>query len=199
MEENVKLTKLAQVRAKVGAGVLARCWRVSRSTRIPICWWALIRATTPRCIRYRTSWRWCRRWTFPPIADDPLYLRPDRATNALSDIYAMGGDPKLALNIMCVPEDMPKDTVHQILRGGYEKRFMRRAPSSPAATASSTTSPKYGLSVTGLRPSRQDPHQQRRKEWGDVLLLTKPIGIGILTSAMKADLCPRRAQSWPCA
>ena len=102
----------------------------------------------------------------------------------------MGGDPKLALNIMCVPEDMPKDTVHQILRGGYEKVYEAGA-SSPAATASSMTN-KYGLSVTGFVHPDKILTNSGAKE-GDVLLLTKPIGIGILTSAMKADLCSKES------
>ena len=58
---------------------------------------------------------------FPPIVDDPFTFGAIAAANALSDIYAMGGEPRTALNIMAVPEDMPKEQVHEILRGGYTK------------------------------------------------------------------------------
>ena len=77
---------------------------------------------------------------FPPIADDPYLFGQIAATNALSDVYAMGGEPKLCLNIMAVPESMPKEAVHQLLRGGYDKVY-EAGRSSPAATASWTTSP----------------------------------------------------------
>ena len=60
---------------------------------------------------------------FPPIADDPYRFGAIAAANALSDVYAMGGEPKLALNIMMVPEDMDKAYVHEILRGGYAKVY----------------------------------------------------------------------------
>ena len=128
---------------------------------------------------------------FPPIADDPYTFGQIAATNALSDIYAMGGDPKLALNIMCVPEDMPKDTVHQILRGGYEKVYEAGALITGGHSIFDDE-PKYGLSVTGfVHPDRILTNSGAKE--GDVLLLTKPIGIGILTSAMKADLCSKES------
>lgn len=103
----------------------------------------------------------------------------------------MGGDPKLALNIMCVPEDMPKDTVHQILRGGYEKVYEAGALITGGHSIFDDE-PKYGLSVTGFVHPDKILTNSGAKE-GDVLLLTKPIGIGILTSAMKADLCSKES------
>ena len=128
---------------------------------------------------------------FPPIADDPYTFGQIAATNALSDIYAMGGDPKLALNIMCVPEDMPKDTVHQILRGGYEKVYEAGALITVGHSIFDDE-PKYGRSVTGFVHPNRILTNSGAKE-GDVLLLTKPIGIGILTSAMKDDLCSKES------
>ena len=123
---------------------------------------------------------------FPPIADDPYTFGQIAATNALSDIYAMGGDPKLALNIMCVPEDMPKDTVHQILRGGYEKVYEAGALITGGHSILDDE-PKYGLAVTGfVHPDRVLTNSGARP--GDVLLLTKPIGIGVLTTAQKAEM-----------
>ena len=60
---------------------------------------------------------------FTPIVDDPYTFGQIAAANALSDVYAMGGEPKLCLNIMAVPESMPKEAVHQLLRGGYDKAY----------------------------------------------------------------------------
>ena len=130
---------------------------------------------------------------FPPIADDPYTFGQIAATNALSDIYAMGGDPKLALNIMCVPEDMPKDTVHQILRGGYEKVYEAGALITGGHSIFDDE-PKYGLSVTGfVHPDRILTNSGAKE--GDVLLLTKPIGIGVLTTAQKAELLSPEGQA----
>ena len=92
---------------------------------------------------------------------------------------------------MCVPEDMPKDTVHQILRGGYEKVYEAGALITGGHSIFDDE-PKYGLSVTGfVHPDRILTNSGAKE--GDVLLLTKPIGIGILTSAMKADLCSKES------
>ena len=194
MEENVKLTKLAKCAgcgAKVGAGVLAQLLEGIQVHKDPNLLVGFDKSDDASV--YKVSDELALVQTldfFPPIADDPYTFGQIAATNALSDIYAMGGDPKLALNIMCVPEDMPKDTVHQILRGGYEKVYEAGA-SSPAVIASSMTN-KYGLSVTGFVHPDKILTNSGAKE-GDVLLLTKPIGIGILTSAMKADLCSKES------
>ena len=111
---------------------------------------------------------------FPPIADDPFRFGAIAAANALSDVYAMGGEPKLALNIMMVPEDMDKAYVHEILRGGYAKVYEAGA--------------MYGLAVTGfVRPDRIKTNSGAKA--GDVLIYTKPLGIGVLTTAAKAELC----------
>ena len=182
MEENVKLTKLAKCAgcgAKVGAGVLAQLLEGIQVHKDPNLLVGFDKSDDASV--YKVSDELALVQTldfFPPIADDPYTFGQIAATNALSDIYAMGGDPKLALNIMCVPEDMPKDTVHQILRGGYEKVY------------------EAGALITGGHSIFDDPDRiltnSGAKE-GDVLLLTKPIGIGILTSAMKADLCSKES------
>ena len=123
---------------------------------------------------------------FPPIADDPYTFGAIAATNALSDIYAMGGEPRLALNIMAVPEDMPKETVHEILRGGYDKVYEAGALITGGHSIYDEE-PKYGLAVTGfVHPDRVLTNSGALP--GDVLLFTKPVGIGVLTSAMKAGL-----------
>ena len=123
---------------------------------------------------------------FPPIADDPYTFGAIAATNALSDVYAMGGEPKLALNIMAVPADMPKEVVHEILRGGYDKVYEAGALITGGHSILDPE-PKYGLAVTGfVHPDRVLTNSGAKP--GDVLLFTKPIGIGILTTAAKAEL-----------
>ena len=131
---------------------------------------------------------------FPPIADDPYLFGQIAATNALSDVYAMGGEPKTALNIMCVPENMPKETVHEILRGGYDKVYEAGAVITGGHSIYDDE-PKYGLAVTGFVDPEKMLTNSAAKP-GDVLILTKPIGIGILTSAMKADLCEEKTKSY---
>ncbi len=123
---------------------------------------------------------------FPPIVDDPHLFGQIAAANALSDVYAMGGEPKLALNIMTVTETMTRETVHEILRGGYEKTYEAGAIISGGHTINDTE-PKYGLSVTGfVHPKKILTNSGALP--GDVLILTKPLGIGIITTAAKAGL-----------
>lgn len=122
---------------------------------------------------------------FTPIVDDPYLFGQIAAANALSDVYAMGGVPKLCLNIMAVPEDMPRETVHQILRGGYDKVYEAGALITGGHSILDDE-PKYGLAVTGfVHPDKLLSNSAARP--GDVLVLTKSIGIGVLTSAAKAD------------
>ena len=98
----------------------------------------------------------------------------------------MGGEPKLALNIMAVPKDMPSEAVHELLRGGYEKAYEAGAIITGGHSILDEE-PKYGLSVTGfVHPDRVLTNSGARP--GDVLLLTKPLGIGILTTAAKVDM-----------
>ena len=98
----------------------------------------------------------------------------------------MGGEPKLALNIMCIPKDMPRDAVHALLRGGYEKVFEAGALITGGHSIFDDE-PKYGLSVTGfVHPDRILTNSGAKE--GDVLLLTKPLGIGVLTTAQRAEL-----------
>lgn len=123
---------------------------------------------------------------FPPIVDDPFMFGQIAACNALSDIYAMGGTPKLALNIMTFANVMPDEAVREILRGGYEKAAEADTIICGGHTIHDE-SPKYGLSVTGF----VDPgafFSNASSRVGDILILTKPLGIGILTTAAKAGL-----------
>ncbi|MCD7853804.1 MAG: selenide, water dikinase SelD [Oscillospiraceae bacterium] len=123
---------------------------------------------------------------FPPIADEPYIYGAIAAANALSDVYAMGGEPKLALNVMAVLENMPRETVHEILRGGYEKVYEAGAMITGGHSILDPE-PKYGLAVTGfVHPDKVLTNSGALP--GDVLLLTKPIGIGVLVAAMKGGL-----------
>ena len=118
---------------------------------------------------------------FPPMVDDPYTFGQIAATNALSDVYAMGGEVKTALNLVCFPEDMDLNVLGEILRGGAEK--VAEAGGSLAGGHSIADSGvKYGLSVTGL----VDPHRMYMNNTGvpgDKLVLTKALGVGLLCTA----------------
>lgn len=123
---------------------------------------------------------------FPPIVDDPYDYGQIAAANALSDVYAMGGFPKLALNILCIPENLPKEVVQAVLQGGYEKVAEADAIITGGHTLKDTE-PKYGLSVTGFAHPSEIITNCNAKP-GDLLIITKALGTGILTTAAKADL-----------
>ena len=130
---------------------------------------------------------------FPPIVDDPFMYGQIAATNALSDVYAMGGEPKLALNIMCIPEKMEQHTVQEILRGGYAKAYEAGAIISGGHTIHGAE-PIYGLAVTGfVHP--QKIWRNSGAQPGDVLILTKPLGGGVLTTSAKAELVEKKLLS----
>ena len=190
MENEVKLTKLASCAgcgAKVGAGVLAQLLGDLKVLHDPNLLVGFDKSDDASV--YRVSEDLALVQTvdfFPPIADDPYVFGQIAATNALSDVYAMGGEPKLALNIMAVPAELPKDAVHEILRGGYEKAYEAGAIITGGHSILDPE-PKYGLAVTGfVHPDRVLTNSGARP--GDVLFLTKPLGIGILTTAAKVDM-----------
>lgn len=190
MEQECKLTKLANCAgcgAKVGAGVLAKLLDGLKVREDPNLLVGFDKSDDASV--YKVSDELALVQTvdfFPPIADDPYTFGAIAATNALSDVYAMGGEPKLALNIMAVPQDLPKEAVHQILRGGYEKAYEAGAIITGGHSILDSE-PKYGLAVTGfVHPDRVLTNSGAKE--GDVLLLTKPLGIGILTTAAKAEL-----------
>ena len=189
-EQDIKLTKLTKCAgcgAKVGAGVLAQLLEGIRVHHDPNLLVGFDKSDDASV--YKISDELALVQTvdfFPPIADDPYLFGQIAATNALSDVYAMGGEPKLCLNIMAVPEDMPKEAVHDILRGGYDKVYEAGALITGGHSILDDE-PKYGLAVTGfVHPDKMLTNSAARP--GDVLVLTKPIGIGVLTSAGKADL-----------
>lgn len=118
---------------------------------------------------------------FPPMVEDPYLFGQIAAANALSDIYAMGGEVKTALNIVCFPEQMDLNLLGKILQGGNEK--VKEAGGCLAGGHSiADDSVKYGLSVCGtVHPQRIWRNNTCRE--GDVLLLTKPLGVGIICTA----------------
>ncbi len=190
MENEVKLTKLAACAgcgAKVGAGTLCQLlagFKTHYDARLLVGYDksddASVYAVSDELAIIQTT------DFFPPIVDDPFMYGQIAATNAISDVYAMGGEPRLALNIMCVSEKMEKQVVQEILRGGYSKAYEAGVIITGGHTIHGAE-PVYGLAVTGFA--------QPKKIWrnsgarpGDVLLLTKPLGVGILTTAAKAGL-----------
>jgi len=123
---------------------------------------------------------------FAPIVDDPFTFGQIAAANALSDVYAMGGTPVTAMNIVCFPAGkLPPEVLGEILRGGQEK--VHEAGAVVVGGHSIIDEEiKFGLSVTGtVHPSRMLTNAAARA--GDVLVLTKPIGTGILATAIKQE------------
>jgi selenide,water dikinase len=134
---------------------------------------------------------------FTPMVDDPYAFGAIAAANALSDVYAMGGTPVTALNVLAFPtKTLPPETLAAILRGGADKA----AEAGVAIIGGHTVEddvPKYGMAVTGtVDPRRVITNAGGRA--GDVLLLTKPIGTGILTTALKHGVLPDAAAAEAC-
>lgn len=123
---------------------------------------------------------------FPPMVDDPYTFGQIAATNALSDIYAMGANPAVAMNLLCFPSCLDPSIMHDILAGGYDKIAEAGAVVAGGHTIADPT-PKYGLCVTGFAHPNEILTNSNAKT-GDVLVLTKPLGIGVLNTATKAEL-----------
>jgi selenide, water dikinase len=120
---------------------------------------------------------------FPPITDDPFEFGSIAAANSLSDIYAMGGRPLLALNVVGFPTALDKAILGEVLRGGYTKANEAGCLIVGGHTVDDPE-PKYGLSVVGIvEPGKQVTNAGARP--GDALVLTKPLGTGIITTAGK--------------
>lgn len=126
---------------------------------------------------------------FTPIVDDPYMFGQIAAANSLSDVYAMGGEPKLAMNIVCFPNCLSTDVLVEILKGGHDKVAEAGALLIGGHTVEDDE-PKYGLSVAGfVNPNRVLTNSNAKV--GDVLVLTKPIGVGIINTAIKAGLADK--------
>ena len=118
---------------------------------------------------------------FPPMVDDPYTFGKIAAANALSDIYAMGGEVKTALNIVCFPESMDLNILGEIMRGGSEK-VIEAGGTLAGGHSIADTDVKYGLSVMGIvHPDKIYPNNQGKP--GDKLILTKKLGVGIVCTA----------------
>lgn len=122
---------------------------------------------------------------FPPIVDDPYMFGQIAAANSLSDIYAMGGEPKLAMNLLTFPKQLPLEAVKAILEGGNDK-VSESGATIVGGHSIEDKEPKYGLSVTGF--AHPDDILSNSGREGQLLVITKKIGTGILTTAAKADL-----------
>lgn len=120
---------------------------------------------------------------FTPVVDDPYDYGAIAAANALSDVYAMGGRPFLALNIAALPPDLPHEISQEILRGGAEKTREAGVVLAGGHTVQDKE-PKYGLIVLGIaHPDRLITKRGARP--GDILVLSKPLGFGVTTTALK--------------
>lgn len=190
MEAKARLTRLAACAgcgAKVGAGTLAALLGDFKTRRDPKLIVGFDKSDDASVYLVNDETALIQTVDFfPPIVDDPYLFGQIAAANALSDVYAMGGEPRLALNVMCVTEDMEEAWIREILRGGYDKAYEAGAIISGGHTIRGGE-PLYGLAVTGFAK----PGQIRRNDAaqpGDALILTKPLGVGILTTAAKAGL-----------
>ncbi len=123
---------------------------------------------------------------FPPIVDDPFTFGEIAVANALSDVYAMGGTPLLGLNIVAFPADLPNQILAEILKGGASKAREAGVLVVGGHTVDDNE-PKYGMAVTGtVVPGKEITNAGAHI--GDVLVLTKPIGTGVITTAGKSGV-----------
>ena len=195
MENNeVRLTRLAGCAgcgAKVGAGTLAKLLediKTRTDERLIVGFdksddASVYKVTEDLAIVQTTDF-------FPPIVDDPFLYGQIAAANAISDVYAMGGEPRLALNILCAAESMEEDWIRDILKGGYDKAYEAGVIISGGHTIRGAE-PIYGLAVTGfVHPGKLLTNSSAQA--GDVLVLTKPLGVGIITTAAKAGLTEKK-------
>jgi len=123
---------------------------------------------------------------FPPVVDDPYDFGAIAAANALSDVYAMGGQPLMAINLVAFPDDLDMSILSEILRGGADK--VKEAGAVIAGGHSITDAePKYGLSVTGSVETGKIIRKSGARV-GDALILSKRLGTGVVTTALKRDI-----------
>ena len=193
MEEKIVFCKGGGCTAKLGAGVLERV--LERLPRGPADKDLLVgfdsrddaavyRVTDEAAIVQTLDF-------FPPMVDDPYTFGRIAAANALSDVYAMGGEVKTALNIVCFPEKMDLNVLGEIMRGGSEK-VIEAGGTLVGGHSIADSDVKYGLSVTGLvHPDRIYPNNGGRA--GDRLILTKRLGVGIVCTANRVGEASREA------
>jgi len=123
---------------------------------------------------------------FPPVVDDPYIYGAVAAANAMSDVYAMGGEVLLGINIVAFPDNLPHNILSRILQGGADKMAEVGAIVAGGHTVVDKE-PKYGICVTGVIHPDKVLTKAAAKA-GDVLYLTKPLGTGVITTAHKRDV-----------
>ena len=196
MGVGVKLTefsKSAGCAAKIGPGVLAEVvGRLPSAVDENLMVWV---ETADDAAVYRVSDEVALIQTvdfFPPMVDDPYTFGQIAAANALSDVYAMGGEPRLALNVVAFPNCLGAEVLGEILAGGASK--VQEAGAVLAGGHSiNDEEPKYGLCVSGfVHPDRI--WKNGGAQAGDVLLLTKPLGVGLINTAVKAGMASAEAE-----
>jgi len=125
---------------------------------------------------------------FTPITDDPYEFGLIAAANSLSDVYAMGGKPLVAMNVVGFPAELAVDMLGDVLKGGYDKAMEAGCLIVGGHTVDDAE-PKYGLSVVGLvEPGKEVSNANAQP--GDILVITKPIGTGIIATGAKAGTTP---------
>ncbi len=131
---------------------------------------------------------------FTPVVDDPYTFGQIAAANSLSDVYAMGGKPTLALNIVCFPNCLNIDVLGEILKGGADK-VIEAGAIVIGGHSVQDDEPKYGLSVMGIvHPDKVLKNYGCKV--GEVLILTKPLGTGIISTAIKAEMASKEAYDY---
>ena len=125
---------------------------------------------------------------FTPITDDPYEFGLIAAANSLSDVYAMGGKPLVAMNVVGFPAELAVNMLGDVLKGGYDKAMEAGCLIVGGHTVDDAE-PKYGLSVVGLIEPGKEVSNATAKP-GDILVLTKPIGTGIIATVAKAGTTP---------
>jgi len=188
--QRVRLTELASCAgcaAKIGADTLAKVLSPLRQRNVPAQLLVGLGAIDDAAV-YKVNEQQAIISTadfFPPVVDDPYTFGAIAATNALSDVYAMGGQVLMAINLVAWPEDLDASILSDVLRGGMD--IVEQAGSVIAGGHSiSDDEPKYGLAVTGMVHPDHILTKGGAKP-GDILVLSKPLGTGLLTTAQKRD------------
>ena len=186
----VRLTELASCAgcaAKIGADILAQVLSPLRQRNVPPQLMIGLGAIDDAAV-YRVNDQQAIISTadfFPPVVDDPYTFGAIAATNALSDVYAMGGQVLMAINLVAWPENLDTSILSEVLRGGMD--IVEQAGSAIAGGHSiSDDEPKYGLAVTGMVHPDSILTKGGAKP-GDILVLSKRLGTGLLTTAQKQN------------
>lgn len=183
MDETKLFCKGGGCTAKLGAGILARVLeRIPRGPADPNLLIGYDSKDDAAVYRLSDELAFVQTLDFfPPMVDDPHTFGQIAAANALSDIYAMGGEVKTALNIVCFPEKMDLNILGEIMRGGAEK-VLEAGGVLAGGHSIADADVKYGLSVTGIVDPRRI-YANNTACPGDALILTKRLGVGILCTA----------------